>query len=341
MNRSLLYKIGFLAAGVGALAVTRNLIARQRQFYWSGKVVLITGGSRGLGLVLARKLGQMGAKVAICARTLHQLFRAEEELLSLGIDAIAIQCDVTDRSSVKALVDSIVGRWQTIDVVINNAGIIQMGPLESLTQDDFQNAIATHLWAPLNVMGEVLPSMRQRKAGRIVNIASIGGKVSIPHLLPYCASKFALVGLSEGVAAEVARDGVLVTTVCPGLMRTGSARNALFKGRHRQEYAWFSLANSLPLVSMSAEYAADRIIEATAAGHSHAILGLPAQLACTLQGLLPGISNQAYALASRVLPTIGGIGRESARGAESTSNLSPSVMTVLTERAAVVNNELD
>ena len=89
--------------------------------------------------------------------------------------------------------------------------------------------------------------MKRRGGGRIINIASIGGKIAVPHLLPYVASKFALVGLSEGLRAELARDRIYVTTVSPGLMRTGSHLNALFKGQHKKEFALFSVANASPL----------------------------------------------------------------------------------------------
>lgn len=98
--------------------------------------------------------------------------------------------------------------------------------------------------------------MRRQRGGRIVNVSSVGGKIGVPHLLPYTASKFALTGLSEGLRVELKRERILVTTVCPGLMRTGSPRNALFRGKHKREYAWFAIADSLPLLSISAESAA-------------------------------------------------------------------------------------
>src|SRR6186997_1202822 len=117
----------------------------------------------------------------------------------------------------------------------------------------------------------VLPDMRKRRSGRIVNITSIGGKLGIPHLLPYSASKFAAVGFSQGLRAEVAAEGIKVITVVPGLMRTGSPRNAIFRGRHRSEYAWFSISDALPGVSISAEQAARRIIEATCRGEAEVL----------------------------------------------------------------------
>src|SRR5262249_9500692 len=146
----------------------------------------------------------------------------------------------------------------------------------------------------------------QRGEGRIVNIASIGGELSVPHLLPYSASKFALVGLSSGLRAELAKDGIIVTTVCPGLMRTGSPWNATFKGQHRIEYAWFSVSDALPVVSLSADRAARQIVAACKRGDAEVILSLPAQLAVLFYGLFPGLTSDLFGLINRFLPGPGG-----------------------------------
>ena len=112
-----------------------------------------------------------------------------------------------------------------IDVLINNAGVIQTGPLENMIIEDFENAMKIHFWAPLYTMLSVIPDMKARRVGRIVNIASVGGKVSVPHIVPYSASKFALVGLSSGFRHEMKKYGIKVTTINPGLTRSGSNFN--------------------------------------------------------------------------------------------------------------------
>ena len=203
---------------------------------------------------------------------------------------MAIPCDVTDREQVQTMVDSILERWGRIDSLINNAGTISVGPVETMTVEDYELAMKTHFWGPLYLIQAVLPEMRRRHEGRIVNISSIGGKISVPHLVPYNASKFALVGLSEGLRTELAKDGVHVSTICPGLMRTGSPRQAYFKGQHRAEYAWFSISDSLPFVSMSARKAARQIIKACKRGEAQTILSLPAKLAVALHDLFPGMT---------------------------------------------------
>ena len=175
---------------------------------------------------------------------------------------MTISCDVRSRDSVEDAIQAILGVYTAIDVLVNNAGVIQMGPLEHMTAQDFDQAIATHFWGPLYLMQACMPAMQRRGFGRIVNIASIGGRLAIPHLAPYCASKFALVGISDSVRSEVALYGIRVTTVFPGLMRTGSPINAHMKGRHDAEFTWFAIADALPGLSISAERGAAQVLEA-------------------------------------------------------------------------------
>jgi hypothetical protein len=162
----------------------------------------------------------------------------------------------------------------------------------------------------------------------------------VPHLTPYCASKFALVGLSKSMRAELIKDSIYVTTVCPGLMRTGSPRHAQFKGNHRAEYAWFSISGALPMISMNADRAAGQILSACRYGRAEVTLSLPAKLAVTIDALAPGMTGELTAIASRLMPASDGAGCEAFAGCESTSAWSPSVLTTLNERAAAENNEL-
>jgi short-subunit dehydrogenase len=186
----------------------------------------------------------------------------------------------------------------------------------------------------------VLPSMRQRKSGRIVNISSIGGKISIPHLVPYSASKFALVGLSKGLRAELAKDGIVVTTICPGLMRTGSPRNAEFKGQHQFEYAWFSISDALPLLTVSAENAARQIVKACRRGRAELVISIPAKVAVLFESLFPEMMAQMLAIANELLPEPDGVGTQRMKGKDSKSSWSPSWLTTLNEEAALRNNEV-
>jgi NAD(P)-dependent dehydrogenase (short-subunit alcohol dehydrogenase family) len=325
---------------VGAALAASALARVRRRYELREKVVLITGGSRGLGLALAREFARRGSRVAICARDSEELERARLDLQGRGARVLALECDVSDRAQVDALIRDVTREWGAVHVLVNNAGVIQVGPLDSLTREDYEDAMRTHFWGPLNTILAVLPQMRERSEGRIVNVSSIGGKISVPHLLPYSASKFALTGLSEGLRAELARDNVLVTTVCPGLMRTGSPRNALFKGKHHAEYAWFSIADATPAVSTSAESAARRIVDACRDGDAELIFPTLTRLAVGFEGLFPGATAEILSQVNRALPDAGGVGTERVRGAESQSRLSPSPLTALGDRAAARNNEL-
>jgi NAD(P)-dependent dehydrogenase (short-subunit alcohol dehydrogenase family) len=328
------------ALAAGAALVTRAVIRRMREYDLAGRIVLITGGSRGLGLVLAREFADQGAKLTICARDREELDRARADLEGRGAEVFTVSCDITNRSEVEEMIALVGDHYGRIDVLVNNAGVIQVGPLEVMTLQDYEEAMKAHFWGPLYTILGVLPGMQARREGRIVNISSIGGKISVPHLVPYSASKFALVGLSEGLRAELAKDGVLVTTVCPGLMRTGSPRNADFKGQHRAEYAWFSISDSLPLASMKAERAARQVVAACRRGDAEVVLSIQAQMAVLFHGLFPGLTADLLGMINRLLPAPGGIGKRKAKGKDSSSAISPSLLTALNEQAAARNNEI-
>jgi NAD(P)-dependent dehydrogenase (short-subunit alcohol dehydrogenase family) len=327
----------FVAAGlVAAYLLTR----RPRSYDLRGRTVLITGGSRGLGLVLAREVGRAGARVAICGRDRPTLERARTDLERRGISTLAVPCDVTVQDQVAELVSRVRAEFGPIDLLINNAGIITVGPLDTMTVEDFEQAMATNFWGGLYTILAVLPDMRRRGEGRIANIASIGGKISVPHLVPYSASKFALVGLSEGLRVELARDGIQVVTICPGLMRTGSPRHALFKGRHRAEYAWFSISDALPFVSMDADRAGKLIVDAIRRGNAERVVSVPANVAALSQTLLPDVTAGVLASVNRLLPKANhGGGHQAREGRTCTSAWSPSLLTALGDRAAHRNNQ--
>jgi NAD(P)-dependent dehydrogenase (short-subunit alcohol dehydrogenase family) len=339
MNRTLVLGLGAAALVVGA-QVFRTLRSRSRRNALEGRVVMITGGSRGLGLVLAREFARQGARLVLTARDTEELARARAELRSHGADVLAVRCDVTDEADVRDAVTVALDWYGAIDVLVNNAGTIEVGPVATMTTADYAQAMGTHFWGPLHMVMSVVPQMRARGEGRIVNVSSIGGVVGVPHLVPYSASKFALTGLSEGLHAELSKDGITVTTVVPGLMRTGSPRNAWFKGDRRAEHAWFSVSDALPLVSMSAERAARRIVLACRRRESHVVLSAPAKVAALLHALAPGLTASLLAGVNRVLPASEAGPPEPSRGADVETAVSPSVLTTLSDQAAARNNEM-
>jgi short-subunit dehydrogenase len=330
----------WMAAGAGLFLAGTAIYNELTKFNVSGKVILITGGSRGLGLELGRQLAQKGALLAICARSEKQLERARIELEGMGGEVIAIPMDLTNRSEVKKLINTVVRHYGRLDVLINNAGIVQVGPQDAMKLKDYEEAMDINFWAALYTIHHALPHFMKQGGGHIVNVTSIGGKIAVPHLLPYTASKFALVGLSEGMHAELRKQNIHVTTVVPNLMRTGSPRNVIVKGDHEKEYAWFKHSDSNPLMSQPVEVAARNIIRALQYGESEAVLTLTAKLATLLKGVAPGWVSALLTVTDRFLPRRTDSGDQAKKGFQVETKRSRGPIAALTDRAAMRNNEL-
>jgi short-subunit dehydrogenase len=309
----------------------------------TGEVALVAGASRGLGLLIARELVGRGCSVAICARDADELALARADLEGRGSAMVlAVPCDLTDPAQVDRLVGEVTERLGPIGTSIYVAGIIQVGPLESLTEEHFEQAVATMLWGPVRLALRVLPGMRQRGRGRIATVTSVGGRLAVPHLLPYCVAKFGAVGFSEGLRAELAGSGVTVTTVVPGLMRTGSHLRAQFTGQQQREYAWFALGASAPLVAMDAERAARRIVDGVLAGRREVVLTPLAKLASRVHGLAPATTTALMEVMSRLLPASPPHPTATVEGRTADRALDSPVLravTVLGRRAAAAHNE--
>src|SRR6266513_1722992 len=303
------------------------------------KVVVITGGSRGLGLVLARYVCARGGHVALIARDPEELARAKADLVPRGGKVLTIQCDLLDTGQIQSAVRHIIDRFSKIDILINNAGIIEVGPLEHMRPEDFDRAMRLHFWAPLELISQIVPEMRIWGGGRIVNISSIGGKVAVPHMASYIASKFALTGFSDAIRAELARDNIHVTTVAPGLMRTGSHVNAKFKGRHDDEFAWFAASAGAPLISMNADRAARKILAACRRGQPSLTLTFAARGMIVSNALFPNLTGYVMKIINRFLPDAGGEEGNRSRAGSDLRRRTPEWLTRLADRATQKNNE--
>jgi short-subunit dehydrogenase len=335
--------LALVAVGLAAVAVATRTRRKRIAYDFGGKSVVITGGSRGLGLVLARQLAAEGARLTLIARDESELRRAVDDLRDRqpSADVLIVPADVRERADVERAVMQTISRYGRIDVLINNAGIIQVGPFQHMKLSDYDDAMKTHFWGPLFMVLAVLPYMHKQGGGRIVNISSIGGRISVPHLAPYSASKFALTGLSDGLRAELAREHIVVTTVCPGLMRIGSPVNAVFKGRQAQEYSWFAILSSLPVTTISAERAARQIVDACRRGKAELVITVQAKLAVLARTIAPEIVAHAMSLVDRLLPPAVGPNGDVARPGRATgSEWAASKVLAPMYAAAQKNNEL-
>jgi NAD(P)-dependent dehydrogenase (short-subunit alcohol dehydrogenase family) len=329
-----------LPAGALLLAawVTARTI-RTARYSLRDKVVFITGGSRGLGLVLARHICAQGGSVALIARDSEELARAKTDLAPRGGAVLTIQCDLLDSAQIEAAVRQVIDRFGKIDILINNAGIIEVGPLEHMTREDFERAMQLHFWAAYELVSRIVPEMRRRGGGRIVNISSIGGKVAVPHLAPYSVSKFALTGFSDAIRAELASDNIHVTTVAPGMMRIGSHVNAKFKGKHDAEFAWFAASAGAPMISINADRAARKILAACRRGQPSLTLTFAARGAILGNALFPNLTGYMMKFVNRFLPGTSDEEGNRSRAGSQLHRLTPKWLTHLADAATARNNE--
>ncbi|ADV66824.1 SDR family NAD(P)-dependent oxidoreductase [Deinococcus maricopensis] len=286
-----------LLAGLGLLAWSR----RPRPLAaLSDRVVLITGGSRGLGLALAQECARLGARLVLTARDEQELDRARVTLT--GTEVLTVPADLTRPGEGERVVQAALARFGRLDVLINNAGIIQVGPLHHLNASDYQQAMAINFFAGVHLTYAARPHLR-RTRGRILNITSIGARVPVPHLASYVASKFAMRGFSRVSRAELARDGITVVTADPGLMRTGSARHAETRGQTKREYLWFALGDNAPILSLNADEAARRLVQALRRGEPEVVVGGPALALAYAERLAPNVLSGLLNVMNRSLPT--------------------------------------
>lgn len=292
---------GIFAAGAAGLVLS----TLKKDYSFKGKSAYITGGSRGFGLSLAWNLLKQGASVTLVARDRNELQNAREILIKdfPKAEIYLSVCDVTDRKQLHSSLDQAIHRMSGIDLLINNAGAILVGPFTSMEKEDFESQMRLHLYAAIESTQLLLPHFKSRGGGKILNVCSLGGKVAVPHMLAYDASKFALAGFSQGVGAELARFGVCVTTVYPTVMRTGSPIQAVFKGNHEKEFAWFETIDHMPMISMSADMAAKKTLAAVRDGQTEVILSWPGKLRMFMGTVFPETMNLLMDFANRLMPT--------------------------------------
>ncbi len=321
-------------AGAGALYGLKTWLRAKRRIELAGKVVVITGSSTGLGLLLARQAARLGATLVLAARDDDDLKAAEAEVRAEGaVEVLRVPTDVARVDEAKALVSRTIERFGRIDVLVNNAGIMIVGPVAAMTEDDYRQLLDTNFWGAVHTTLAALPHMRDRQFGRIANVISIGGQAVVPHMVPYLASKFALTGFTKGLRAELSRDNILVTGVYPPPIRTGGHAHAWFKGDKAAEYAWFALSDTIPGLAASAEATARKLWEAVCNGDPELMVGLPTRVLTVFEALFPEWAGELNALVERTLPGPKNLGEPATQGQHLQGTL-PTVLNRLVPAAA-------
>src|SRR5690625_1488373 len=308
--------VGGAALALGGSALIARAL-RHKKFDLDGKRVVVAGGSRGLGLELAREYARRGAHVGLLARDPEKLesaaYEVEDAAKGSGQAVLTRSVDLRDADATETAIDELATALGGIDVLVNLAGTITVGPMRPLRLEDFREQMDSNFYTSLHATLAALPHLRRSPGARIVNITSISGHFAVPHLLPYSAAKFAMVGFSTGLRAELARDGITVTTVTPGLMRTGSPYHASFKGQQEREF------------------------------RGDASLVVPAYLRIPIAaiGLAPGLVNRLTTAANMLLPSPAPGGDAAQSGQELISPKRTPAYAALTRRAAYRNNQFE
>jgi NAD(P)-dependent dehydrogenase (short-subunit alcohol dehydrogenase family) len=335
------FSFSHLALVVGGAMLFLRLMRGKQAVDFRGRTVLITGGSRGLGLEIARQLASEGANLVLVARSESELESAARELQSEGAKVLTVVADVTSKSDCERAVKAASERFGSLDALVNDAGIIQVGPLEHMSDDDFKSAVDLHIYAPLFMSRAALPHLKKGRVGRIANIASFGGLVAMPHMAPYAASKFGMVGLSDALRHELAKDGVRVTTICPGIIRTGSHLSAGFKGHQKLEYKMFKLGAVSPF-AVPAPLAAKLIVDAMRYGDPFLAFPSAVGWAGVLYRLFPNVAALLLSTVTRFMPApTDEQGDQLMSGGQLEPQTSAAPFSSNADEAAKANNELN
>ncbi|MEL7085357.1 MAG: SDR family oxidoreductase [Cyanobacteria bacterium P01_A01_bin.3] len=255
------------------------------------KVALITGASAGIGRATAFAFASQGFALVLAARTSDPLTETAIALEKKhNCDVLPIPTDVSDPEQVNVLVEKAIARFDRIDLLINNAGICASGPFVDTSLEQWQQVMNVNFWGYVHTIRAVLPHMLARKQGQIVNVGSFGGKMPLPAMTAYCASKYAVTGLTETLRLEVESQGVQIVGVHPGVVTTEFLERAVFVGadgaadRYRQQMET-TLSSA---VSQTPEEIAKAIADACRTGQRDVVVG-PAQMATAAYQLLPGL----------------------------------------------------
>ena len=219
---------------------------------FKNKVVVITGASSGVGEAAAEQFAKKGANIVLVARRKEKLEQVEKKLSKYSIETLIQICDVSDKEQVKQMSEKVIETFSKIDVLVNNAGFVIYGKIEELSIEDIESQMQTNYFGMINCTKYFLPHFLKQNFGHMVNVASVGGSFGVPGIASYCATKFAMLGFSEGLHHELHGTNVGVTVVSPIMVRTSLFDHPSFKN-----FTKFATG-----ISLSSETVANAIIKA-------------------------------------------------------------------------------
>lgn len=264
--------------------------------YFFDKSVLVTGASSGIGRDVALAFGEQGARVTVLARRRTQLEELAKKINKAGGQALAIDCDVTDRAGVFSAVAQVKESFGKVDILINSAGLLISDSVEQMRPEDLEKMMTVNLFGAVNAMQAVLPLMRHAKGGNIVNISSLAGRRGMSPLGGYSATKFALVGLTEALRVELFNTGIKVSLVMPGVIDTPMAHGAL---KHA------SLKGMPAMMAMPARWVTWAVLAAAAFGLTEVDVPPGAAVAEKLASLFPGVTDAILSVGTKIMQSAG------------------------------------
>ena len=220
---------------------------------FKNKVVVITGASSGIGEAAAEQFAKRGANLVLVARRKEKLEQVEQKLSKYSIKTLIQVCDVSDKQQVKQMSEKVIETFSKIDILVNNAGFVIYGKVEELSIEDIESQMKTNYFGTINCTKHFLPYFLKQNSGHMINVASVGGSFGVPGIASYCATKFAMLGFSEGLHHELHGTNVGVTVVSPIMVRTSLFDHPSFKNFTKHATG----------ISLSADTVANAIIKAS------------------------------------------------------------------------------
>jgi NADP-dependent 3-hydroxy acid dehydrogenase YdfG len=271
--------------------------------FFANRNVVVTGASSGIGSDVALAFGERGAKVALLARRKELLSELADKIAKAGGAGVAIACDVTDRKQVRRAVDEANDALGGIDILVNSAGVLLPSKFEEMDPRDLKKMLDVNLFGTVHAMQAVLPLMHKKGRGHIVNIASLAGRRGMSPLGGYCATKFAVTGLSEAVRTELFGSGINVSLIMPGLVDTPMAADAI-------ETSGFAFGGVRPGMTMPPRWVTWAVFAAIALRLPEVDVPPGAGTAEKVAALFPGVTDALLAMGTRMMDFVSSASRQ-------------------------------